>query len=186
MKRLLLVRHGETEWNRLGRFQGHTDIELNEEGRAQARALALRLEGKPIAAIASSDLQRAHETARILAESLSLSVAKVDPDLRERSYGLFEGLTRDECMLKYPEAWRAAEAPGAEPRHLVTERLVRSVKRLLEEHGREGAYVMIVSHGGAIRQFLKGAIGFDAPPIPNLGVYEIAWDGRDFDEPVLW
>ncbi|MGZ3424358.1 MAG: histidine phosphatase family protein [Polyangiales bacterium] len=186
MKRLLLVRHGETEWNRQGRFQGHTDIELNEEGRAQARSLAARLLGKDIVAVASSDLRRAHETAKILAEPLSLPVAAVDPDLRERSYGAFEGLTREECMERYPEAWKAAEAPGAEPRHLVTTRLARSVTRLLDAHGRAHARIVIVSHGGAIRQFLHGAIGIAVPPIPNLGVYELTWDGRDFGEPFLW
>ncbi|HYG70238.1 MAG TPA: histidine phosphatase family protein, partial [Anaeromyxobacteraceae bacterium] len=91
--RLFLVRHGETDWNVAGRWQGQTDIPLNEAGRAQARELARRMRGEGIATIAASDLLRARETAEIVAAELGLEVRILDHRLREQSFGAFEGLT---------------------------------------------------------------------------------------------
>jgi broad specificity phosphatase PhoE len=87
---LLLVRHGETDWNAEGRLQGHTDMPLNDLGRRQARALADELAGDGIEAVYSSDLARASETAEIVAERLGLPVG-LDPDLREKDWGTWEG-----------------------------------------------------------------------------------------------
>src|SRR5690242_8696605 len=98
MATLLLVRHGETDWNAEGRLQGQTDRPLNEYGRRQARELAERLAGDGVVAIYASDLSRAKETAEIVGGRLGLPVV-VDPDLRERNWGTWEGLTpreRDE------------------------------------------------------------------------------------------
>ena len=94
---LLLVRHGETDWNAEGRLQGHTDRPLNDYGRTQARRLAEQLHGDGIAAIYASDLVRARETAEILSERLGLPVL-LDADLRERNWGSWEGLTPDERL----------------------------------------------------------------------------------------
>src|SRR5438876_6692501 len=88
---LILARHGETDWNRDGRFQGHADPPLNDRGREQARSLADALADQPIEAIYSSDLRRAHETAQIVAQRQGLEVL-VDPDLRERDVGEWSGL----------------------------------------------------------------------------------------------
>lgn len=190
-RRLLLVRHGETDWNAAGRFQGHTDVELNEQGRAQARALAERLHGRPITGVVSSDLRRARETAEIVSEHLAVPLVAIDPELRERSYGSFEGLTRDEIALKFPDEWQKhvegalAEPPGAEPRHVVRARLVRAVTRTLFEHGRPGSDVVVVSHGGAMRAFLEAATDARVPPVPNCAIYELFWDGVRFSAPVL-
>src|SRR5579859_829005 len=111
MGRLLYIgRHGETDWNAQARWQGHTDVPLNEVGRAQARALAstLRAAGaSALAAVVASDLARAKETAHIVAAELGVRLAYVDPDLRERAIGLFEGLTGQECEVRHPDAWRA-------------------------------------------------------------------------------
>src|SRR6476659_10216608 len=93
MATLILVRHGETDWNAAGRLQGHTDRPLNDYGRTQAKRLAEQLAGDGIAAIYASDLSRARETA----ESLGLPVL-VDPDLREKNWGSWEGLTSDERL----------------------------------------------------------------------------------------
>jgi len=90
MRRLLYVaRHGETDWNVAGRWQGHTDVPLNDNGRAQARALAEGLRAHRLAGAVASDLRRAHETARIVAAELGIEVAYVDRELRERAFGVF-------------------------------------------------------------------------------------------------
>src|SRR5512133_2376807 len=116
LRPVFLARHGQTDWNAAGRWQGHTDVPLNETGRAQARALAERLRGEGIAAIASSDLARARGTAEIVAAVLGLRVDLLDPDLRERRFGIFEGLTLRECEQRHPEDWaRYAGDPGLGP-----------------------------------------------------------------------
>src|SRR5262252_2076150 len=95
MTTLLLVRHGETDWNAEGRLQGHTDRPLSDFGRRQARALADELAGDSIVAVYASDLSRARETAEIVAAQLGLEVA-LDPRLREKDWGTWEGLTPEE------------------------------------------------------------------------------------------
>src|SRR6185369_10870266 len=116
-----LARHGETSWNLAGRWQGQTDVGLNDRGREQAEALAGRLRGHGIARVRASDLLRARETAEIVARTLGLGGGvSIDPALRERGYGVFEGLTRDQCAAQHPEAWacymadRTFAPPGAE------------------------------------------------------------------------
>lgn len=182
MRKLYLVRHGETEWNRAGRFQGHTDVELSEVGRDQARALAERLRSREIAAVASSDLRRARETAEIIAALLNAPLAGVDAGLRERGYGCFEGLTREECAQKFPELWEAhakghtVEVPGAERRELVMDRIVRAVKRTVDAHATIGASIAIVTHGGVMRAFLEATCGAKVPPVANTAVYSLEYD----------
>ena len=118
---VFLARHGETEWNRAGRWQGKTDIPLSDAGRVQARALAACLLGRGIGAVHASDLQRATETAQIVAELLGIAALNVDARLRERGFGCFEGSTREECAERHPEAWARYLAnwrstpPGGEP-----------------------------------------------------------------------
>ena len=104
MTTLLLARHGETDWNRELRIQGSSDIELNELGRRQARFLAQELTDVDLDAIYSSDLSRAHATAAAVAATHGLSV-KLDPWLRERSFGSWEGLTRDD-VAAFPSGSR--------------------------------------------------------------------------------
>jgi len=182
---IFIARHGETDWNRLGRFQGRTDVPLNEAGRAQARALAERLAPFRIGAVVASDLSRARQTAQIVAEMLSLPFVHVEPDLRERGYGVFEGLTREECVARYPEAWEAyprSEPPLAEPRVEVLQRFTRGLRRIVETVALDEPRLLVVSHGAAMRTFLEGAIGMSVPPVPNTGAYEVVHDGRAFVE----
>jgi broad specificity phosphatase PhoE len=189
VRKLYLVRHGETHWNREGRFQGNTDVELNDLGREQARALAEKLRGREVSAVASSDLRRARETAEILATVLNAPFVGVDPGLRERGYGCFEGLTREECSSKFPELWEShakgqtVEVPGAERRELVMDRIVKAVKRTLEAHATIGTSIAIVSHGGVMRAFLEATCGARVPPVPNTAVYMIEYDAGRFRTP---
>jgi hypothetical protein len=122
MRRILLARHGETEWNVLGKLQGHTDIPLNDTGRAQARSLAATVADAGIAAVLTSDLARARQTGEIVATTLGLGAPVIDPNVRERRFGVFEGLTAGECATHHPDAWQAdaqkGTPPGGEAREL--------------------------------------------------------------------
>jgi broad specificity phosphatase PhoE len=182
MRRILLARHGETEWNALGRLQGHTDVPLNENGRAQARALAAELAGAGIAAIVTSDLSRARETGQIVAAVLGLGQPAIEPALRERRFGVFEGLTRDECAVRHPDAWRAwqerAGAPeGAELQALAVARIAEALARIAAG---EGGPALVVSHGGVMRLWLMDVLGEAVPLIANAAVYGVEHDGRRF------
>ena len=109
MTEILLARHGETDWNSGRRVQGHTDIPLNAAGVEQARALAEQLAGEPLTAVFSSDLSRALDTARAVAAVHGLEVT-VDPRLREKNFGTWEGLTDVEIAERFPDA--SARAVG--------------------------------------------------------------------------
>jgi probable phosphoglycerate mutase len=162
---ILLVRHGETDWNANRRIQGQTNSSLNERGRAQARALADELAGEPIAAVYSSDLDRARETAEIIAARLDLPVV-VDPALRERNFGSWEGRTVDELEERWPGAWarwrNGNEGQGDVEDHLELAARVRdAIHRLAAAH--PGERILVVAHGGAIRVILMDAAGLAYP-----------------------
>jgi probable phosphoglycerate mutase len=167
MTTLLLVRHGETDWNAEGKLQGHTDRPLNDYGRRQARALADRLAEESIEAIYASDLSRARETAEILGEKLGLPVA-VDPDLREKNWGNWEGLTSEERLhIEFEGETSAAHR----------ERTLRSVQRIVESH--PDGQVVVVTHGGSLRRIQAAVSGFAPPVIENCAVWAVAHeDGR--------
>jgi probable phosphoglycerate mutase len=167
MTTLLLVRHGETDWNAEGKLQGHTDRPLNDFGRRQAQALADRLAGEPIDAIYASDLSRARETAEILGANLGLGVA-VDPDLREKNWGNWEGLTSDERLH--------VEFEG-ETSEAHRERTLAAVKRIVERY--PDGRVVVVTHGGSLRRLQAAVAGFASPVIDNCAVWAVAHeDGR--------
>lgn len=182
MRRLLLARHGETEWNAVGRLQGHTDIPLNERGRTQARELAASLSEHAIARVVTSDLVRARETGAIVAAALGLAPPHVVPELRERRFGVFEGLTRDECMQRYPEAWQAWHArtgvpDGAEPLDGAVARMHAALEALLSDGSPP---VLVVSHGGIMRLWLAEITAAPVPPLANGATYLIDHDGARF------
>lgn len=102
--RFCLVRHGQTDWNLEGRYQGQSDVPLNQTGRAEAQSLAGRLKGKSFAAIHTSDLQRARETAEIIAEVLTLPVT-LEPLLREINQGEWEGQFVEAIKARFAELW---------------------------------------------------------------------------------
>ncbi len=180
-KVVFLVRHGETDWNVEGRWQGHTDIPLNDRGREQARAVAGALKRHGLSGVASSDSSRAHETARIVGGALGLDVSYVDVDLRERMFGLFEGLTRIECERLHPEAWRAwieRQHPphGGESPERLGARVLAAIGRAAHRLAREGAPALLVTHGGALRAAVHQATGISPGPIENCAVWRFEWD----------
>ena len=180
MRRILLARHGQTAWNAQGRLQGHTDIELDDTGRAQAKQLAQSLGDAGITRVWSSDLARARETAAIVAAELGLAAPQVDAELRERKFGVFEGLTRDEISVQHPEAWRAWVAhtthpPGGEPKHEATVRMQRALLRIVGD-----GTTLVVTHGGVMRLWLMELLGTTVPLVGNATMYELDHDGTAF------
>jgi broad specificity phosphatase PhoE len=182
---LYFARHGETPWNLEGRWQGHTDVALSDRGREQAAALGARLAGLGIAHVRASDLSRARETAAIVAAALGIADVVIDPDLRERAFGVFEGLTREECATRHPEVWadyerdRRIYPPGAEAHESVLARMNAAVRAAHGAAAPEDA-VLMVSHGGAVRLMLSAATGRPLPPMPNGSVYRVLFDGERF------
>lgn len=160
--RVLLVRHGQSEWNALGRWQGQADPPLSDLGRAQARAAARSLGA--LDAIWASDLQRAAETATIISGELGVGPVVLDADFRERDAGEWSGLTRAEIDERYPgyldppsdehtlfaptEEWKPRRPPGWEPDDQLLERALRGLRRIAAEVG--PGDVLVVTHGGLI------------------------------------
>jgi broad specificity phosphatase PhoE len=166
---LILARHGETDWNRDGRFQGHADPPLNDLGREQARALAEVLAAEQLDAIYSSDLRRAHETALVVAEQRGLDVV-VDRDLRERDVGEWSGLTLPEIEERFPDELRRFREEGAsvgESREALSQRVVSAVRRIAAAHPQ--GHVLVVTHGGALRVLRHAAGGEPGAPVVRNG-----------------
>jgi probable phosphoglycerate mutase len=173
--RILLVRHGQSEWNAQGRWQGQADPPLTELGRAQARRAAERLTG--LDAIVASDLQRAHHTARIMATALSLSVERLEPRLRERHAGPWQGLTHAQIERRWPGWIRSNRRPeGYEPDHLVASRGLQALQDLADQF--PGASLMGVSHSGTIRAMVHQVNGRETRLANLAGVWFELSDGR--------
>ena len=166
---ILLARHGETDWNRDGVFQGHADPPLNETGRAQARELARRLEDVSVDVVYASDLRRAFQTAEIVAAAWGLTVV-AEPGLREVDVGSWSGLTRDQIAERFPGVSRHDGETEAAHR----ERVVTTVTRIARTHA--GESVLVVSHGGSLRALRRHALG-DAPLVlRNCEYYRLAFE----------
>ena len=182
---IFLARHGETEWNRVGRWQGKTDIPLSEVGRAQARTLADRLRDRGISQIFTSDLCRARETAEIVAGALGVTRLSIDARLRERGFGCFEGLTREECAERHTEAWtryladRRSTPTDAEPPEQVVTRVVAALTAVAELVDDTG-HILVVSHGAAIRSFLHTVTGTEPAPLANTALFLVNYQGGGF------
>lgn len=182
MKRLYLIRHGETEWNAVGRLQGSSDIALNDTGRAQALRLAANLSKHGAERVWTSDLSRARETGAIIAAHLGLDTPSTEPDLRERRFGVFEGLTRDEIARRYPVEWRAwhdktVMPEGGEARDASVARMAGALARLWQQ---TTTTALVVSHGGIMRLWLSELAGYLVPNIPNGATFVVEHDGTVF------
>ena len=168
MTELLLVRHGETDWNREQRVQGHTNVPLNAAGVAQARTLADEMAAEKLVAVFSSDLDRARDTALCVAKPHGLAVA-VDRDLREKNFGTWEGLTDVEIGDRFPDAARGTWGDG-EGTEAVAERAVAAVARIRVLY--PSGTVLVVSHGGPIRALLSH-FGVEHGRIHNCAVFRV-------------
>jgi uncharacterized phosphatase len=173
---ILLVRHGETDWNLERRVQGHSDTPLNETGRAQAIVLADKLEGKEIDAVYSSDLLRAHETARVVADRRGLDVEAIR-DLRERNFGTWEGLTDEEIFDRFPHARHGAWG-DAETKDEMAGRVLDALDRIALAH--PAGRVLVVTHGGPVRALLADCGVDGSGPIGNCALYELRFQDGAF------
>ncbi len=185
--RLILVRHGETEWNRCGRMQGHDDSPLTAAGRAQAEAVARRLSDMNCTALYHSGLGRTRATAAPIAAATGLE-PRVDLRLRERALGIFEGLTRDQIRKRHARHYAsfvAREPDFAVPRGESLRELSRRITACLDELAREnaGATIVAVSHGGVLDAFYRRVTGtpIEAPrrfSLRNASINRFHHDGE--------
>jgi broad specificity phosphatase PhoE len=168
IERVLLVRHGQTDWNVQERWQGYEPVPLNADGWAQARALAAYLRHRPIRAVFSSDLPRAYQTASVIGDVLGVHPCP-DERLREFNLGIFQGFTRAESAKKFPNEWSDFLAdywdypiPNGETRRMMQNRVFAAWEEVVTSS--EGPEVVIVSHGGSIKMLLLKLF----PHLPHL------------------
>jgi probable phosphoglycerate mutase len=173
--RVLAIRHGETDWNVDGRIQGQLDIPLNATGQWQVHRLALAVADEGIDAVYSSDLLRAYETAQSVARGAGQPIV-TDVGLRERGFGVFEGLSFTEISARWPEQaerWRRRDADfgaeGGETLRDFSARSIAAVERLAAQH--PGQTIAVVSHGGVMDCLYRAAarVALDAPRSWQLG-----------------
>ena len=188
--RIIAVRHGETAWNVDSRIQGQKDIELNETGRWQASRVGEALKSENISAVYSSDLGRAHETARPIADAAGIPVIPTE-GLRERSFGIFEGKTFDEIRETWPEHaqnWRKrlpewAPPDGGESLLQLRERVTQTMQDLAARH--PGEQIVVVAHGGVLDTLYRIATGQEVNSprtwqLPNGAINRLLWTPQGF------
>ncbi len=188
--RIIAVRHGETAWNVDARIQGQMDIGLNDKGRQQALRVGKALSGEPISAIYSSDLGRAFDTARSIAEVAGMQVVP-HTGLRERGFGMFEGKTFDEIQETWPDHathWRKRipdwEPPeGGESLLQLRERVSRTAQALAARH--TGEQIVMVAHGGVLDTLYRLATGQEVNSprtwqLPNGAINRLLWTPEGF------
>ncbi|KQR63088.1 histidine phosphatase family protein [Acidovorax sp. Leaf160] len=182
--RIIAIRHGETAWNVDTRIQGHLDIPLNDTGLWQARRLGAALADEPLAAIYTSDLQRARTTAQAVADTTGAPLT-LETGLRERGFGHFEGRTFVEIEAELPDEarrWRQREpdyAPaGGESLTTVRTRIAQTVHRLAARH--TGEQMVLVAHGGVLDALYRLATGQDTQSprtwyLGNAAINRLLW-----------
>lgn len=171
---LLLLRHGQSEWNALRRWQGLADSPLNDLGRQQAANAATALDSVaphhgPFGSVWSSPLQRAAETGEIIARRLGLDEVRVDERLREADAGEWQGLTPQEIDVAYPGFLDGhLRPPTFEPGDVVIERSLEALGEIVDVTGPGAATVIVTTHSGVIRSLARH-LGADDERVPNLG-----------------
>lgn len=182
--RIIAIRHGETAWNVDTRIQGHLDIPLNDTGLWQARRVGAALADEPVAAIYTSDLQRARATAQAVADTTGAPLT-LETGLRERGFGHFEGRTFGEIEAELPDEarrWRQREpdyAPaGGESLTTLRARIAHTVHRLAARH--TGEQMVLVAHGGVLDALYRLATGQDTQSprtwhLGNAAINRLLW-----------
>ena len=162
MTKVIFIRHGQTEWNVTGRYQGQSDVKLTEEGKKQAEKLADNFPVAKMDAIYASDLCRAMVTAETIAAKFGLKV-QAEPAFRELSFGDWEGLTYQQIVDKWEEAMAnflqhpdVLEIPGGESFPAVQQRAMKRLNELIEKH--DGQTIVVVAHGAVLRTMLTAAL----------------------------
>ena len=189
MTEIILCRHGQTDWNREGRWQGRTDIPLNERGLQQARELAEALREQPLAAVYSSTLGRAYETALAIARLHDLRVHR-DPRLDEIDQGAWEGMRRDDILVSHPlelERWKSypidLRLPGGETLEEVRARVRSALDDVILLH--EGRTVCIVAHSVSMAVIKHELQGMSLPDALRTLPPNASWERipvREYDE----
>ena len=190
MTEFLLIRHGETDWNRALRFQGQIDVSLNDMGLTQARRLAQHLrdsEWDTATQLHSSDLTRAMQTAQQLCSAQRVLQPQVG--LREQGFGIFEGKSVEELKQDMPDLWAQwrrfqadFELPGGESTRRFHARILSHLTELAEQH--RGERLVVVTHGGVLDMVWRTVHqldlnGYRQCQIPNAGINHVVWqDGR--------
>ncbi len=166
VRRIILIRHGETDWNLEGRYQGQTDIDINDTGRRQAERLFVRLRAaETVDRIYSSDRIRAVNSAKIIFRGRDL---EIETDLREISFGVFEGLNHKEILERYPDihsGWMKnpfdSMIPGGEAPADFRKRVLGAFKKIVSLN--KDKVVAIVAHGGPVNVIVRDILGMEVP-----------------------
>ena len=184
---IILIRHGETEWNSQKRMQGHSNSDLSSVGQAQIQALGQWMKNVPFDHIYSSDSLRAKHTAEAITQ-FSGHKLKIDLRLREKNLGVFEGLTSEEARERHPEVFRLFKTAGSkyvidegESTQQLQDRALEIVNEIRIKHPQER--VLFVTHGGFIRVVMKHSLGLslETPTrflIRNTGVFRLVWEDK--------
>jgi len=182
MTELIVVRHGETDWNRQHRFQGQIDVPLNDAGRAQAQRLAQRLADERFDAVVASDLQRARTTAELATAGRAIAN---EPLWREQAFGVLEGLDAPTIIEQHPQLWAHwlrhdadYALPGGESVRAFHRRVLQAVQGLARQYA--GARVAVFTHGGVLDMLWRAARheplgGPRTCEIPNTGINRLLW-----------
>jgi probable phosphoglycerate mutase len=184
---IILIRHGETEWNSQKRMQGHSNSDLSSVGQAQIQALGQWMKNVPFDLIYSSDSLRAKQTAEAITQ-FSGHELQFDQRLREKNLGIFEGLTSEEARERHPEVFRLFKTAGSkyvidegESTQQLQDRALEIVNEIRIKHPEER--VLLVTHGGFIRVVMKHSLGLslETPTrflIRNTGVFRLVWEDK--------
>ena len=184
---MILIRHGETEWNSQKRMQGHSNSDLSLVGQAQIQALGQWMKNVPFDLIYSSDSLRAKQTAEAITQ-FSGHELQFDQRLREKNLGVFEGLTSEEARERHPEVFRLFKTAGSkyvidegESTQQLQDRALEIVDEIRIKHPEE--HVLLVTHGGFIRVVMKHSLGLslETPTrflIRNTGVFRLVWEDK--------
>lgn len=182
---IILIRHGETDWNSQQRMQGHSNSDLSEVGRGQIQALGELMKNVSFDHIYSSDSLRTSQTAEAITQ-YSGHTLQFDQRIREKNLGVFEGLTSTEAKERHPEIYRLFKTAGAnyvidegESTQQLLERALEFIEEIRLRHPQER--VVMVTHGGVVRVLMKHALGLsiDAPTrfiIKNTGIFGLIWN----------